>query len=493
MVKVIELLSLTAPPIRALGIVPRAVLSAAAILALVLVTLTLGASARAQQPATATGDAIGALEDELAQVQARKARWQKVVDQYAELSRDPGRYARPAELAGRELQYLGRELSVEGLTFGLSSYFSLVAKALKDEKKLAKGFKVAAAGVTFAHKAFIKDMARNPDKHSEGAIRLLESTDAGLKLIATAGYADPNIAAIIKLSSSFGTQGVKWLSAYVRGDQKSVRDHLPAIKTVLSTVRDMTGALREGVDPLVLEDALQRLAVRFPKLKPLAQLAAATALTDFYISLSLANVAWGSYAYVNGTGLLQQAEDIRRDQRRAAVILAKLIPLARAELTAARARERYLNAAIEGTGPQPPPPPRILPSRRFLDDGLGIPPPPRRARGNVMSVILEVRPIEYGPTPEELQRREDVRKKAERQRRLEAEAERRAQQKMEQARRRAEELERRRQRDEEVRRPSGGDENYGRDDDWQSPKLPDVVDYPTLKDKIDNIRIPNFN
>ena len=471
------------------------------LIALLQSILLAGAPAGAAEPPDFLSPArnLESFKTELAQVRARKMRWQGVIRTSEMLSKDPGAYARTAELAGRDLKYLGRELSVEGLTGGLSSYLGLISKYLKYEKKakLAKTFKIAAASLVLANKAFIKDLARRPDKPSDGAIRLLESTDASLKLLATAVIPDSNVRAIVSISTSFGTQGVKWLSAYARGDQKSIKDHLPAIKTVLSTFKGVTRALADGVDPLALEGALKSLAGRYPRLKPLAQLAAATALTNFYISLSLANVAWGSYAYVNGYRLLEQAEEIRRNQRRAAGILAKLVPQARAELAAARAREQFLLDAIDGIGPLKTPPPRILPSRRFFDDGLGVPVPPRQAAENVLSVIVNVPPIEYGPTLEELQRREEARQKAARIRRMKAEAAKRADEELERARQRARELERARQRAaererERIRRKNREEARESRTEERRSGSreearpLKDVVDYPSVRDKINS-------
>jgi hypothetical protein len=100
---------------------------------------------------------------------------------------------------------------------------------------------------------------------------------------------------------------------------------------------------------------------------------ASTALTDFKISIALAQIGFGTYGMLAGYGLMQQAQQIYEQQQQAAVILQRLLPRAREQIRRAEEETARLQAELDTLQSRAEPPLSVLPARRFIDNGVGVP------------------------------------------------------------------------------------------------------------------------
>lgn len=314
------------------------------------------------------------LENDRVRVVAQKQRWERFVAVQQELARDPGRLARAAEEAASELRASGVSLVAEGATAGLSNLLSLqgtYARIARD-RKAADQFKRAAAFVSAANTLLIRDFAR-PDaasarKPSAETMEALGKVNAVLKLVVLTQVRDKTLRDGLDASLELTKANADFLTAYLGGDAITMKRLLPVVQSALSGTLTMTRALATRPSNFKLQGVAASIAQELPAFAPVAKMMATTALTNFNISLALANIGWGAYAVTNGFLLESQAEAIRADQLQAAAHMARLLPRARAEIARAAAAERRLTASLDALGPAPPRPPVIQPSARFVDD-----------------------------------------------------------------------------------------------------------------------------
>jgi hypothetical protein len=328
-------------------------------------------SAFAQPP---TDDSLrDRLELDRTRVVAEKHRWERFVDIQQGLARDPGRLARASEDAARELKGNGLSLVVEGATDGLSAFLSLQSKYAKiaKDKKSVEGFELASTLVSSVNTLVIKDLAQpTPAKWTPSAATMdeLGKLNAVLKLIILTQVKDKNVRDGLDASLDLtkGTSG--FLTAYLSGDEVTMQRMLPAVQGVLVGTLTMTKALAAaGPSNFKLQGVAASIAQEMPMFGPVAKMMATTALTDFNISLALANIGWGGYAMTNGFLLERQADEIRANQLQAAANMGRLLPKAKAAIARAKENERRLNEELDALGPAPQPP-AVQPSARFIDD-----------------------------------------------------------------------------------------------------------------------------
>lgn len=338
---------------------------------LILSILTPGADAPAQ--GSANDEVRARLERDRDRVVAEKRRWERLVDIQQELARDRGRLARTTEDAARELSANGRSLVVEGLTGGLSNFLKLQKAYAKEagDRRTEQQFQTADTILSSFHTLVVKDLVQparanwTPSAATNDAIARL---NAALKLVILAQVRDPNVAAGLNASLDLTKSMSGFLNAYLTDDRVTMQQVLPAVQGVLAGTLAMTKALAVSPSTAELEGVGAAIAQRLPGFAPVAKMMATTALTDFNISLALANIGWGGYAMTNGFLLEVQAEEIRNNQAQAAATIGKLLPRARAEIARAEEAERRLTVALDALGPAQPRLPAVQPSARFLDD-----------------------------------------------------------------------------------------------------------------------------
>jgi hypothetical protein len=343
----------------------------AAVCFFILSTFTLGSNASAQD---ATNDEVRIrIELDRDRVVAEKHRWERLVETQQALGRDPSRLARATEDAARDLSANGRSLVVEGITGGLSNFLKLqkeYAKAAGDSTT-EQQLKTVDTVLTSAHTLVIKDLVLPPPKEwkpSAATNDAIAKLNAALKLVILMQVKDPQIAAGMSASLDLSKSMTGFLSAYLTDDKVTLKQVLPAVQGLLSGTLAMTKALARTSSKMELEGAAAAIAQQLPAFAPVAKMMATTAITDFNISLALANIGWGGYAMANGFALEAQAEEIRYNQGQAAATLGKLLPRARAEIARAEAAEQQLTDALAALGPAPPHFPPVQASARFLDD-----------------------------------------------------------------------------------------------------------------------------
>jgi hypothetical protein len=344
-------------------------------------------------------------------VRAERRRWEKLIEVQQTLSRNPHHLARAAEDAARELKGNGIELVVEGLTGGLSNFLSLQAAYAKadNDESLKQQYKVAAATVSTIHTLLIKDLVKQKDpnkwKPSVSTEDMINKLNSALKLVILIRVRDKNLrnGLTASLDLSKGMSG--FLNAYLHGDQITMTKLLPATKAVLAGTLTMIKALAANPNQEDLKGLANALAKRIPAFGPMAKLMATTALTNFNISLALANIGWGGYALTMGMNLEAQAEEIRDNQQKAAVKLQRLLPRAQAEIARAAEAERRLTVIVESMGSEQLP--RVVqPSMRFIDNGIKRPIAPA-ALPDTLSAVRGFPSLAISITVPELKRRQD--------------------------------------------------------------------------------------
>lgn len=343
------------------------------------------------------------IEASLALARMRTQRWERVIETQRRLATNPGAHSDAVKAAADDLSASGRELVFEGASGGLSNFFKLQAFYAKDYPETEASFRKAAALVNGVWKGYVKDQIKAPGKGPWKPEDEIARVNAALQ-IPLEFIADKNTRALLQASLSLGQSGTQWLSAYARGDEQETEQYLQEIQGILQGTRGMLSAfdlLKRKEDWV---SASKVMARRYPRFAQVGELMTTTGLADFNIALSLANLGWGSYAWLNGRELENQALQIRFDQSRAAVVLTRLLPRAKAELAQARIEERRLEAALRAArveGFDRPTTPTI----RFMDDGAGVPPPPMDLP-SLQNVIERVPPLRFDLTEEEKQRRE---------------------------------------------------------------------------------------
>ena len=463
----------------------------------VLTALTWGLSATALEQTAADNGVRDQLEVERTRVVAEKRRWERFVGIQQELARDPGRLARASEDAARELKGNGLSLVVEGATGGLSSFLSLQSTyaGIAKDKKSVDQFKLASTLVSSVNTLVIKDLVQPmPDKWTPSAATMdeLGKLNTVLKLIILTQVRDKNLRDGLDASLDLakGTSG--FLTAYLSGDQVNMQRLLPAVQGVLSGTLTMTKALAAaGPNNFKLQGVAASIAEEIPMFGPVAKMMATTALTDFNVSLALANIGWGSYAMTNGFLLEAQAEEIRSNQLQAAATMAQLLPKARAEIARATERELRLTAELDALGPAPPHPPAVQPSARFMDDGPRFALTPARLPAMV-TAIQDTPSLNIKITIQELDRRVGeqrniTRQERDEQRRREEEARR-----QQEAARRAAREEARRLVAEQRRQAQRADVENDRRDDPQprsisSGRSSSNIDFERVRRRIDSV------
>lgn len=310
---------------------------------------------------------------ELERTQTEKSRWERFVRTQRELTQNPGQLSAAVTSAAQDLKGNGMSLVAEGVTGGLSNLVSLQAAYAKEAGDSAseRQLKTVATLVSSAHTLIIKDLvaqklgAPQPSAATNDAVGKI---NAALKLVILATVSDPNLRAGLNASLDL-TKGMSgFLTAYLAGDELTMQRLLPAVQGALAGTLAMTKALAARPSGADLEGFAAALGRQLPGFAPVAKMMATTALTDFNISLALANIGWGGYAIAQGFELEAQAQEIRDDQMRAAERMRVLLPKAQASIARAQAREQQLSAALEAMGPAPAPPPPVQPSARFVDD-----------------------------------------------------------------------------------------------------------------------------
>lgn len=354
------------------------------------------------------------IEASLALAKMRTQRWERVIETQRRLATNSGAHSDAVKAAADDLRSTGRELVFEGASGGLSNFFKLQAFYARDYPEKEASFRKAAALVNGVWKGYVKDQVKSPSKGPWKPEDEIARVNAALQ-IPLEFIPDKNTRALLQASLSLGQSGTQWLGAYIRGDEQKTEALLQEIQGILQGTRGMLSAfeLLKTKDDWV--SASKIMARRYPRFAQFGTLMTTTGLAEFNVALSLANFGWGSYAWLNGRDLENQAREIRYDQARAAVVLTRLLPKAKAELAQSRVEERRLNAALRAAKAEGFDRP-TTPTRRFMDDGAGVPPAPLNLP-SMQNVIDRVPPLKFDLTEQEKQRREaeaESRRQAER-------------------------------------------------------------------------------
>lgn len=347
---------------------------------------------------------IEEIEASLALARMRTQRWERVIETQRRLATNPGAHSDAVKSAADDLSASGRELVFEGASGGLSTFFKLQAFYARDYPETEASFRKAAALVNGVWKGYVKNQVKAPSKGPWKPEDEIDRVNVVLQ-IPLEFIHDKNTRALLQASLLLGQSGTKWLGAYIRGDEQRTGELLQEIQGILQGTRGMLSAyeLLKTKDDWV--SAARIMARRYPRFAQFGQLMTTTGLAEFNIALSLANLGWGSYAWLNGHDLEHQAREIRYDQARAVVVLTRLLPKAKVELAQARVEERQLDAALRATKAEGFDR-STTPTVRFMDDGAGVPPPPMDLP-TMQNVIERVPPLRFDLTEEERQRRED--------------------------------------------------------------------------------------
>lgn len=363
------------------------------------------------------------LRDRLKLVEMRRERWRRVIETQQTLAQHPEKLSQAAADAARDLRDSGREMVFDGVSGGLSNVLKLQAYYARDDRVTARRLKEAAAGVEFAYKLFVKERVGGAKKGEAKPEEVLDKVNATIGL-GVEEISDPKVRGMVKamMGLSKGTTG--FLSAYARDDRPQMSKRFGDVQSLLGGTLAMMSAMSATEDPEELAGRAALIAARFPEFGDAAKFMATTALTDFNLALALANVGWGTYGMWSGYDLENQAEAIREQQQKAAVILQRLLPRARQEVLQAQEEEARLRTQLEAVEAREPLPLAVLPSQRFIDDGVAVP-----ARETnlplTLDVIRELPAVTSGITEEEKRRRERAAREAERRRLAEAEEARR--------------------------------------------------------------------
>jgi hypothetical protein len=373
--------------------------------------ITPGARVAVAQTAVTT-DSIESLTLSRERVRAERRRWEKLVEVQKDLAQHPHRLAEATEDAAREMKGAGTGLVVEGLTGGLSNFLSLQAEYARaaGDGPLAERYRLAGTLVSASHTLLIKDLVTPHDpsqrKPSAAANDTINKLNTALTLVIVTQVKDPIVrdGLTASLDLSKGLSG--FLTAYLNGDEITMMKLLPATQAVLAGTLTMTKALATKASKEELQNLAVTLSARIPAFGRVATMMTTTALKDANLSLALANIGWGSYAFSMGLDLEAQAEEIRDDQQRAAVKLQRLLPRAKVEIARANEIEQRLTASIEAMQPAPPPPRIVLPSTSFVDNWV-LQPSSAKALPDTLSAVGATPSLVVSITVKELERKQD--------------------------------------------------------------------------------------
>lgn len=365
-------------------------------------------------------DRVEALRNQLLLITMRKERWERVIATQQILARDPNRLSQAAADTARDLKASGRELVVEGVSLGLSSALKLQAYYARRHPQTEQGFKEAAARIDFAYEVFVKDQVKAPKPGDPKPEELVAKVNATIGL-GVERIPDPKVKSMVEamMGLSKGTAG--FLSAYMRDDKREIDARLADVQSLLEGMLAMMSTISKTKYPATLSGRAAAIAQKYPTFGAAARFMATTAVVDFQLAIAISNMGWGTYALWAGYDLDNQAEAIRDQQQRAAVILQRLLPRARQEVARAKAEMTHLQAQLDALEPQRKPALTVLPSQRFIDDDVAVP----LRFSNLpftLDVIRQLPPVRSGITEEELRLRERAAKEAERRRREAARA-----------------------------------------------------------------------
>lgn len=360
-----------------------------------LVAFALGAASMlaAQSP---TAD-IQDIEIQRGLAHARAERWSRMLVTQERLAKQPGAYAALAESAASDLKRSGTELILEGTTLGLSSYFKLEAFYAKDSPEAEKRFRQAATLVNGVWKGYGKQQLAVPGAQPWRPEDQVAQVNAVLQMGVEVLPVDKPTRALLQATMDLGRSGTFWLGAYASGDQRKAEEHLQAIQALLQGTRGMLYAWGVTTKRQDWVSKSQVLSRRYPLFGKVAERMTTVGLAEFNLALAAANLGFGCYAWQTGFDLEQQAATIRADQSRALAVLTRLVPKARAELAEAQREVRRLDEALRAAhGVELPP---VVPSKRFFDDGMGIPQPPARLP-SAGSLVARIPPLNIELTEE---------------------------------------------------------------------------------------------
>jgi hypothetical protein len=386
-----------------------------------VVFCALSASAPAQTVAESQRAEV--LRDRLKLVNLQRQRWEHLIATHEALTRNPDQLSRLAKDAADDMSDAGREMMVEGVSDGLGGVLSLEAAYAHRVEPIARHFKEEAAAVDFTYQLFVKDRVRNKRNGDPKPEDLIDKVNATIGL-GLERIPDPEVRAMVSamMPLSKGTAG--FLGAYLRGDQQKMDENFDSTKSLLEGTLTMLGTLSQN--PAALQGVAGTIARKYPAFGATAGFMSSTALTDFNIALAISKLGFGAYGMWSGYELDNQAEAIREKQQIAARLLQNLLPRARQEILRAQEEESSLQAELDVIEKRLRPPTSVLPSQRFIDDGVAVP-----VRWTNLPVTLdairELPAVSSGMTEEEARlQRQAARKAEERRKATEAEARREA-------------------------------------------------------------------
>lgn len=352
---------------------------------------------------------LDTLRTRLASARLERTRWERVIAVQADLAQHPNKLASAASEAADELQSEGRSLTVEGLTLGVSGVCATGAAMLTGKDwRTAKKLTDAVAAIEASHKVFVEGLtrgAKQPEKTDAG----LEKAAAALKL-AVRGAPDKKTRDEVDALISIGTPALKLLSSLMRGDQRTTEEDYALMKDTMEGTRAMMLAFIQHRNPKDWIGVGRAVAKAYPKLGAFAGAVAAKGVVIANLLNSVASAAVGGYAWHEGIQLESLAEDLRANQQRAAMMLQRLLPHARQARESALRRETRLARLVQAIERANPPASAasVPPSRRILDDGLGIPPKLYSGLSVTLTVLQTSPPMTYHLTRNEIRRREEI-------------------------------------------------------------------------------------
>jgi hypothetical protein len=400
------------------------------------VLFTLAPIARSDPASPSTLDT---LQTKLNAVHLERMRWERLMAVQADLAQHPDKLSASVTAASDELQGEGRSLTVEGFSMGLSGVCQYGAKILeKTDWRTAKKLVTAGTRIDFAYKVFVEDQVRGKGQ-PENANAGIEQAAAALKLAAD-GAPDKATREQVGALIDIGTPGVELLSKLMNGDNITSEEEKALMKDTLMGTRAMMLAYIQHRKPEDWIGIGKAVAKAYPRIGEFAGLAASRGVLVANLLNSAASICVGGYAWHEGVLLEGLADDLRANQQHAAIMLQALLPHARQARASALLREARLEKMIQALKSKNLPPPNLLvpPSRRVLDDGMGVPPSIYAGLQTTLATLQSSPPMTYQLTKNELRRREEI---ARAEREAEKERERAAQQAEERREREQEERE----------------------------------------------------
>jgi hypothetical protein len=344
-----------------------------------------------------------------------RARWERLISIQADLAQHPNKLASSVADAAEELHSEGRSLTIEGVSMGLSSAFETTSTVIREGRKdwrTAKKLSDAATRIDATYKIFIADLAKG-QKDPKKADAELEKAVAALHVAAREA---PNKETREQMEAllSIGEPSIKLLSGLIRGDKRTTEEEYALMKDTVTGMRAMMLAYIQHRKPEEWIGVGKALAQKFPQFERFAGVMASTGMglgTANFLN-SVASVCVGGYAWHEGIGLEDLADDLRADQQHAAMKLQILLPHARQALASAIRREAQLDRMIASMERGNPLINRqfVPPSRRILDNGSGV---PSNIYSNLPSTVAVLRnspAMTYHLTKNEMRRREEIAK-----------------------------------------------------------------------------------